>query len=333
MKKNKKCIGCGIILQDENILNIGYTPNIENDYCMRCFKVKNYGETQNIESTNEDYINILKSVSKTRDLVLYIVDILNIRENLFDIKEYLSNDIILVLNKRDVLPKSVKDEKIISYLDELYNFKDIVITSSLNNYNMDLLYSKILKYKKTNNVYLVGETNAGKSSLINKMISNYSNLEPNLTISSMPETTLNKIKIELNSEVTLIDTPGVVDSRNIIHHLNKKYYKILNTKREIKPRTYQINSNQSLLIGDFLRIDYIEGDRNSFTLYIPNGIPVKRVNSKHLKLKELAYQEMNLKFREDLVIYGLGFVKIVIEGKIGIYLDKDVKTFVRKNLI
>lgn len=38
------------------------------------------------------------------------------------------------------------------------------------------------------------------------MINNYSNLEPTLTISNMPETTLNKIKIELNNKLTLIDT-------------------------------------------------------------------------------------------------------------------------------
>ena len=87
------------------------------------------------------------------------------------------------------------------------------------------------------------------------------------------------------------------------------------------------------MIGDFFRIDYLEGDRNSFTLYIPNGISVKKINSRHSNLKELSYNECEIKFNEDLVIYGLGFIKIVIEGKIGIYLDKDIKTFTRKNLI
>jgi len=333
MKKNKKCIGCGVKLQSENVLNNGYTPNIENCYCMRCFKVKNYGEIENIKTNSEDYLKILKSVSRDNDLVLYVVDILNIGDNLDYIKEYLKNDIILVLNKRDILPKSVKDEKIINYLKERYNFKDYIVISTLNNYNMDYLYNKILKYKKSKNVYLVGETNAGKSSLINKIISNYSSLEPVLTISNMPETTLNKIEIKLNDKLTLIDTPGLVDPMNIINHLDKKYYKILNTKREIKPKTYQINSGQSLLIGDFLRIDYLSGDRNSFTLYIPNGINVKKINSRHSYLKELTYTEHDIKFHEDLVIYGLGFIKIVIEGKIGIYLNKDIKTFIRKNLI
>lgn len=331
--KNKKCIGCGVKLQNENILNLGYTPNLENDYCMRCFKAKNYGEVTNIISNQEDYLKILKSVSKTKSLVLYIVDILNIRKNLEDIKNVLTNDIILVLNKRDILPKSVKDEKIISYLRERYTFKDYIIVSSISNYNMDLLYKKILKYKNGLEVYLVGETNAGKSSLINKMIENYSQKEPILTISNMPETTLNKIKVNLNEKLTLIDTPGIVDTFNIIHYLPLKYYKILNAKKEIKPKTYQISTHQSLLIGDFLRIDYLSGDRNSFTLYIPGGIPIKRVSFKNSYLKDLAYSEYDILFHEDLVIYGLGFIKIVINGRIGVYLHKDVKVFTRENLI
>ncbi len=329
----KKCIGCGVELQNENILNPGYTPNLENDLCTRCFKVKNYGEVVSIETDKEDYEKILKNISLTKDLVLYIVDILNINEDIEGIKKYLNNDIILVLNKKDVLPKSVKDEKIIAYLREKTSFLDIIIVSSLNNYNLDLLIKKIYKYKKSREVYFVGETNAGKSSLINKISGNYSNKESNLTISSMPETTLQKIKIKLNENLTIIDTPGIVELGNIIHYLDKKYYKILNTKKEIKPKTYQISSGQSLLIGDFLRIDYLEGDRNSFTLYIPNGIKVKKINSRHDTLKNLAYKEYDLLFHEDLVIYGLGFIKIVLNGKIGIYINKDIKTFLRKNII
>lgn len=333
MKKIKKCIGCGVKLQSDNILNLGYTPSLDNDYCMRCFKVKNYGIAESINSNSDDYLKILKSISKTKDLVLYVVDILNINDDLEKILNYLNNNVILVLNKRDSLPKSVKDEKIINYLKERYNFKDYIIISTLNNHNFDELYKKILKYKTSNEVYLVGETNAGKSSIINKIITNYSDTNPILTTSNMPETTLAKIKVEVNKKLTLIDTPGIIETGNIINYLGTKYYKILNTKTEIKPKTYQIGRNSSLLIGDFLRIDYLEGDRNSFTLYIPNSIKVKRVNIKREHLKNNSYQEYSLKFNEDFCIYGLGFIKIVAPCKIGVYLDKNIKTFIRKNMI
>ena len=329
----KKCLGCGIELQNENILANGYTPNLENDFCMRCFKVKNYGENMTINTNQEEYINILNSISKTNDLVIYVVDVLNIGENLDSIKENLKNDIILVLNKKDVLPRSVKEEKIISYLKERYSFLDIICISTFNNYNLDLLFKKIYQYKKSNDVYFVGETNAGKSSLINKLIRNYSFLEANLTISNMPETTLEKIKIKLNDDLTLIDTPGIVDSQNIIQFVSPKYYKILNSKKEIKPKTFQISKHQSLIIEDFLRIDYLEGDRNSFTFYVPNGLKVKRISSRHDKLTDLAYKEWEFKFHEDLVISGLGFIKMVLPCKVGIYLNKDIRSFIRKNLI
>lgn len=37
----KKCTGCGIILQTEDINKEGYTENIDNELCLRCFKLKN----------------------------------------------------------------------------------------------------------------------------------------------------------------------------------------------------------------------------------------------------------------------------------------------------
>ena len=62
MSNEKRCAGCGVLLQDENILQEGYTTNLENDLCQRCFRMKNYGEYQVVTKSNEEYIEILKSV-------------------------------------------------------------------------------------------------------------------------------------------------------------------------------------------------------------------------------------------------------------------------------
>lgn len=35
----KYCKGCGVRLQDEDREAIGYTPNLEKDYCQRCFRI------------------------------------------------------------------------------------------------------------------------------------------------------------------------------------------------------------------------------------------------------------------------------------------------------
>lgn len=331
----KKCLGCGVELQDENMLLEGYTVNIENDLCQRCFRLKNYGEYQATTRTNEDYVEILDTIGKTKDLVVFVTDILNIEQDLFDIRKYLPNKILLVLNKRDVMPRSIKDEKIISYIKEKYDFfVDIVIVSSEKNTNIDELLRKIKYYQVTKNVYVAGYTNAGKSSIINKLIKNYSDSEQELTISPLPSTTLNMINIEINEHLTIVDTPGLIDEGAITNYVDDKELKNIIPKKEIKPKTYQIKEGQALLVGDLLRIDYVKGERNSFTLYISNDIKVKRINGyKHNDLKNLSKRTYQIPFNQDLVVRGLGFIKMVYRGEIDIYLNQRVDTFLRDNLI
>ena len=246
---NKKCKGCGVVLQDNNILLEGYTNDLTNDFCQRCFRMKNYGEYEFVAKSNEEYIDILKSIGTKNALVLYVVDVLSVPKNLNQIKEYLlNNDIILVLNKIDLLPKSVGESKIISYF-EPYNFLDIIPISAEKNYNIVMLLNKIKKQHKKRDVYVVGNTNAGKSTLVNKIINNHSIENSNITISPMPATTLNEIKIKFN-DFYLIDTPGLFDQGNILNFVEKDIIKKLSPKKEIKPKTYQIKKEQALIIKD-----------------------------------------------------------------------------------
>ena len=73
----KKCTGCGIILQTEDINKEGYTENIDNELCLRCFKLKNYGEYKAVTLNNKDYTDILNSIPKDA-LVVYLASLLNI---------------------------------------------------------------------------------------------------------------------------------------------------------------------------------------------------------------------------------------------------------------
>lgn len=332
---DKHCIGCGVKLQSDNITEEGYTTSLENDICSRCFKMKNYGEYQISTKSNEEFVEILKSVNETKDLVIYVIDLININKDINLIRKYFDNKVILVLNKKDILPKSVKDQKLIEYFKNLdFNYEDIIVISPKKNYNIDELLLKIKKYKTSKNVYVVGHTNVGKSTLINTLMKNYSENECELTISPLPSTTLNKISINLSDDLTLIDTPGLVDQGNILNFVDQSLVKKISPKKEIKPKTYQIKKGQCLIVGDIFRVDYVEGEKNSFTVYASNDLKIKRMNMyRHEELKDLFKHDIQVGYHEDLVINGLGFIKIVEKANINVYINKDVEIFTRRSLI
>ena len=66
-----------------------------------------------------------------------------------------------------------------------------------------------------------GNSGVGKSTLINKLIKNYSDKELEVTTSMYPSTTLSKIIIDLG-DIKIIDTPGLIPEKSIINYLSLK---------------------------------------------------------------------------------------------------------------
>lgn len=325
-----KCKGCGVVLQNEDETQLGFTKNIENNLCERCFRIINYNEYKEVVKDNKEFIKILENINKTKDLVLLVVDLFNINK-IENILKYISNDIILVLTKRDLLPKSVKDSKLIEYVNKCSkNVKETLVISSTKNYNFDLLFNLVNKYKLSKNVYVVGYTNSGKSTMINKMIYNYSLNESQITTSLLPNTTVDLIKVNINDDLTLIDTPGILDSGNIINYIDKKNIKKLLPKKEIKPITYQLKKETTLVIEDIVRIDSITD--SNITFFISNLFKIDRYY-KTGKLNNLSFIKLDVLKGEDIVINGLCFIKVTTNCTLKIYITKDVEIYKRKSLI
>lgn len=337
---NKKCIGCGAILQSDDKDKIGYIRKEkleDSNYCERCFKITNYGDFKKIDTTGEEYIEIYKNINKTNDLVLFLVDIFTLNDSINMVNKYLDNKIVLVVTKYDIIPKSVKESKIKSKLKE-YNFNsnivDIVFVSSKTNYNMDLLYEMINEYKTSNNVYITGNTNAGKSTLINKLIENYSINVNRVTTSILPSTTINTNEIKINEELTIIDTPGFIDKGNISNYVSAKLLKKIMPNNEIKPVTYQVNKGITLLIDNLLRIEYVNGEKNSFTFFVSNDIIISRINTiTNTRGKDLCKNTLEVNENEDVIVEGLCFIKITKKAVIDIYTVNGVSIYKRKSLI
>lgn len=327
-----KCEGCGVKLQNIYESALGYTIDINKSLCERCFRIRNYNDYKIVVKDNNDYINIIKEINNTNDLVVLVVDLFNISFGLEEISKYLNNNILLVLTKRDILPKSCYDEKFKEYFNNYnLNIIDTTVISSIKNYNMDEVYEKINKYKTSDRVYIVGFTNSGKSTMINKIIYNYSNNNTVITTSSLPSTTIDSIEVKVNDSLTLIDTPGLLDDGDIVNFIDEKTLKKIIPTKEIKPITYQIKDSQTIIIDNLVRLDL--NDKNNLTIYMSNNLDIKRIYKSSNDLINLKKHELLVYEDSDIVIQGLGFIKFTDKAKITLYIQDGVKVFVRKNLI
>ena len=331
---NKKCVGCGLKLQSIDNLKEGYIKpgnKEKSPLCERCFRIQNYNEYQVVNKTNKDFSKIFKKVDKSKDLVLLVVDLLNIGE-LERLGEYIHNDIILVLTKRDLVPKRIYEEKLLNYFDSLpLNIVDKIIISSKNNYHLDELMEIVFEHKKSNNVYVVGITNAGKSTLINKIIYNYSVLESKITTSILPSTTLDTIEIPISEDLTFIDTPGLLVETSIVDKVDPETLRKIIPKTELKPTIFQVKSDQIFLVDNLLRLEVKED--NNIVFYISNNLSIMRYYKDNEKLKDLVKHELTISEVEDIVIEGLGFIKVMKPAIITLYTLENVGVYIRKSFL
>jgi hypothetical protein len=78
LSKIRKCAGCGLPLStDPN--NLAYTPNLDFDYCQRCFRLKHYGVDSNQKLSKQITDDFLKEIKiDDADYIVCINDIINI---------------------------------------------------------------------------------------------------------------------------------------------------------------------------------------------------------------------------------------------------------------
>lgn len=366
------CIGCGAKLQSEEENKAGYVPasvlnrpasELQDVYCRRCFRLRHYNEVAEVELTDEDFMRMLHEISEQEALVVNIVDIFDFNGTLITgIQRFSgSNPLIIVGNKVDLVPNVISHGKIRQWLiEQLHNVgvrpNEVVLTSALRSESVKELMDVIDKERKGKDVYIVGTTNVGKSTLVNQIINIATESSDVITTSYFPGTTLGSIEIPLDDGSDLIDTPGIIQQNNLTHYLDGKDLKQVIPRRELKPAVYQLNAEQTIYIEGLARFDYLEGtDKESFVFYASNDLTLHRTKlenatdlyEKHLgemlspPNKEVVndfprLKEHQFKITEptDIVVSGLGWVNVANPGvKIAMWTPEGVDVYLRKPMI
>jgi len=367
------CIGCGAEIQSENQNKQGYLPKSvveksideNNLVCKRCFRLKNYNEVSDVELGAEDFYKLIKTLSKKDGLIVKVVDIFDFSGSwIEDVIDIVGNnkDIVLVANKLDLLPKSVKQNKIKQWLFKMLKakgikVKDVLLISAIKNHGIEEAAARIDELRNGKDVYIIGATNVGKSTFINKLIELTTGDKNVITTSHFPGTTLGMIEIPLDRATSIYDTPGIILDYDIAHYLDAKSLKLVMPKKEIKARVFQLNPEQSLFFGGMARVDFVKGERQSFTLYASNLVDIHRTKlsnadvlfEKHLgTLLKPPFEDnisifknqvkKNFKIDDkkiDIVISGLGWITVNSDSgcEIDIYVPEEIEVFVRESII
>lgn len=365
-----KCIGCGVGIQTEDKFAAGFTPasslakmDSKIIYCQRCFKLKHYNEIQDVSMTSDDFLKILQKVGETDALVINIVDIFDVAGSMVTgINRHIGgNDIILVANKIDLIPKSVNTTKLNHWLRRMlkeHGLKplDVALVSAAKGQGVDDLMKIIDKHRKGRDVYIVGCTNVGKSTLVNQIIKRFSEeVEDIITTSHFPGTTLDIIEIPLDEKSSIIDTPGIINDHQLAHYVSPQVLKEITPKKEIKAGVYQLNPEQTLFIGGLARFDFNKGERTSFVTHFSNSLHVHRTKLEKAEslwqeragdvLAPVVEDEGNVRpmvaypfkigaKKTDIVVSGLGWFTIPGNNQeVTVHAPVGVGVFIRESLI
>ncbi|MNN10074.1 Ribosome biogenesis GTPase A [compost metagenome] len=333
--------------------------------CQRCFRIKNYNESSSVTVEQDEFLRLLSQIGEKDALVIHIVDIFDFEGSVIGgLQRFVgANPVLLAVNKIDLLPKVTNWNKLLNWVQKQakelgLRTQDIIFCSAKQNKGFDRLLEAVEQYRGDRDVYVVGATNVGKSTLINRLIRDYSDLDQELTTSRYPGTTLDMVNIPLDDGQYIIDTPGIMYPSRYSELIGPSDLSVIMADKPLKPIVYQLNEGQTLYFGGFGRFDFVQGDHQSFTCFVSGKMPIHRTKleradelfEKHAgemlsppnrdeisKLPDWTRHEFRIPrgSRTDIFISGLGWIKINGESGavVAVHVPKGIKVLLRPSLI
>lgn len=337
----KKCIGCGSVLQAQHPEERGYAKDISNEYCQSCFRLKHYRDFKRVKAVVDDGAT-LEFIDGFKGTIFWVLDIMHLNQSMHSglLRALRGKEVVLVVNKRDLLPKDTSDNKLKQSIMRTLKYEDIslmeiVFVSALRRNTLEPL----LPYIERQDCAVVGCVNAGKSSLLNQLLG-----RNNLSVSPVASTTADVLKIETGAG-NLYDTPGLSTETKLLDKIGDEALVMLSPQKTIKPMVFQIYEKQTLIFGNLGALTLNPKETLTVISYLPFDIKRIKPQRRDANLTlEHAFMIQNPEYKErrwpsneerfDLEIFDIGFVSIHgATSEIETYFDKDSEIIIRKALI
>lgn len=306
---NKICCGCGISMQFDDKNAEGYVPVDKYEgvkYCQSCYQLMHYGKYDSAEKPKENE-EILDVVNRNADYVLFVCDFISLTPEIMGLFEKITVFKTLVMNKCDIIPKNISFRQIENYIRKNYGQTfDILFTNKKSKHNN--IIKKLYDYR---NIYIVGLTNMGKSTLLNSIMTNCDASFVPIATSYHQNTTRDFIEVKIGNQ-KFVDAPGFFKKT-----IDNSHNSLID--REIIPIIYQNKVVSSYTIDKLFTFE-VEGI-SSLVFYFSRNIAIKRKFKSGLQGNAILIPQ-----NSDIVIYGLGFIKVTSEVKM--VLPPDIEEYI-----
>uniref|UniRef100_A0A2P2I2E8 Nitric oxide-associated protein 1 n=1 Tax=Hirondellea gigas TaxID=1518452 RepID=A0A2P2I2E8_9CRUS len=271
---NVPCGGCGALLHCQNPSLPGFKAKevflgvskaaLRSTVCQRCHFLTHHNMALQVRVSPESYLELLRPIKTRFALVLVLVDLTDapcsVHPNIMDVIAR-GQPVILVGNKVDLLPMDSNDclERLEAALKAVVmetslvsaNILDTCLVSGQTGFGIETLISSIhYNWQSKGDVYLVGSTNAGKSTLFNTLMRSdlckvkAADMLLRATTSPWPGTTLNMLKFPMTR----------ASGRRLMMRKDRLSEDELNLLQDVKSiNTYTRNKQLATLTGNIGR--------------------------------------------------------------------------------
>ena len=361
-----RCYHCGAILQCENENEKGYiipeslhraTP-IQIIYCDKCFEtMKAFNNSELEQQVDQEVLKILDDAFATDAYIIWVVDLFSFNGQLnSEIANKIKKlNVTVVGTKRDLFPENMKDEHLVEYLVERFNAygirpKSVRLYGADSKMDSKELIDAMNEARKGHDVYMIGNSTSGKTSIINRTMKSFENKTTRqIKTITYPGTNVSVLEIPLSRSSFFYELPGISQTTSAQGRLEKDVIRQITPKKAIKISNRSMAAGDALMVGNLAAFEVIKGKTANYRFFAAEGVETKKVQSKKLddainenNIRRFArpvserlvsfldydmfeYAMENDNKWHDIAIEGLGWLSFIAQGQmIRVRLPKGV---------